>query len=222
MEKVKKNRVLRFAFIALMFTLVSGILMMGTLAKYVTTGSGSDTARVAKWGVAVDASSADGLFKTEYAKDDSSYTLTANSVVAASKVVAPGTSGTLTDVAITGTPEVACRIAFNVDATNSVLAGWVDSNGVAYEPIVWTLTGPSGVIATDGTFADLLAKLNAVSVDVAPGTDLSTVGMGSYVIGWSWPFSTSSANDVNDTFLGNLTTAPTITLAFDVTVTQID
>ena len=222
MKKPKKNRVLRLMCIVLLFTLISTCMMTGTLAKYVTVGSGSDTARVAKWGVLVDAAtSASGLFSTTYATHDSDYG-GALSVISSStdKVVAPGTNGSITGFSITGTPEVACRITVDVDAS-SVLTGWTLASGAAYEPIVWTLSngGTPLSTATNVDFATLLTELGNISVDVAPNTNLASVTGFDYEISWNWPF---VGNDANDTYLGDLTAAPTITLAFDITVTQID
>ena len=102
MKKTKKNHALRLMCIILLFTLISTCMMTGTLAKYVTEGSGSDTARVAMWGVTVNAASAaNGLFSTTYATDDSTYggALSVNSS-STDKVVAPGTGGSITGFTI--------------------------------------------------------------------------------------------------------------------------
>ena len=47
---MKKNRMLRLASALLILTLLTTSVIGGTFAKYVSTGSVSDTARVAKWG----------------------------------------------------------------------------------------------------------------------------------------------------------------------------
>ena len=64
---MKKNRMMRLASILLVATLMSTCTISGTFAKYVTTASGSDTARVAKWGVTVTANGA--LFDHVYEKN---------------------------------------------------------------------------------------------------------------------------------------------------------
>ena len=48
---MKKNKLMRAASILLVATLISTCAISGTFAKYVTTGSATNTARVAKWGV---------------------------------------------------------------------------------------------------------------------------------------------------------------------------
>ena len=226
-ENKKKNKIFRLVYLLLIFTLISLCLMSGTLAKYITSDSVSNSARVAKWGVVISTTGSD-LFKTTYATDDSTYSSTiTNSVSASVNVVAPGTSGSAGGFTITGTPEVACLIEVSIDSTLSKLEYWtlgVGSAGTAYEPIVWSLNGAK--CGTNGTFAELLAALNNVSVAVPPGTNLATAltGSNSWLISWEWDFDDSGAgtNDVNDTYLGNKTNAPTITLVYDITVTQID
>jgi len=223
MQKTKKNRVLRLLSIVLMFTLVSTCLLGGTLARYVTEGSGTDTARVAKWGVGITSAASD-LFKTSYVKTDASYTASANTVEATVDVVAPGTSGSAGGFSITGTPEVACRVTIAVDAANSGLENWTlgaGASGAKYEPVQWFLNGV--LCGTNGTFAELVAELNTFSVDCVPGTDLSTFADLGCAISWEWPIDPASPNtDADDTFLGDKAAAPTIALKYAVKITQID
>lgn len=218
MKKTKKNATLRIAVVLLAVTLLSTGLLGGTLAKYVTAGTTYDTARVAKWGVTITADSTDELFKTTYATTDTSYTgdLT---VSATTEVLAPGTSGKAVGFTIAGTPEVASRLSFTVNETDSKLTGWTDGTD-PYEPVKWTLTVGGVKKVEGGTFTALIAGLKAQTADFAPNTDLAS-GL-SYEISWEWPFSTSEANDAKDTYLGDLATAPTVTLDFGITITQID
>ena len=220
---VKKNWVLRMMGICLMFTLVSTCLLGGTLAKYVTKGSGTDTARVAKWGVVVTSTGSD-LFKTSYGNTET--TTITNTVVSstADRVVAPGTSGSAGGFSFTGTPEVACRVKVVVDTAASEIEYWtlgVAGAGTAYEPVVWSING--SVCGSNGTFAELLTALNSTTLEFAPGTDLSSVSTAGLAISWAWEFDNATgSNDVSDTYLGNKADAPTINLKYDVTVTQID
>ena len=65
----------------------------------------------------------------------------------------------------------------------------------------------------------MLSHLGTSSeLDFAPNTDLSNADNG-FVIEWEWPF---DSDDVNDTYLGDKATPPTITLNLDITITQID
>ena len=213
--------------LTLLFTLISACLISGTMAKYVSAKSGSDGARVAMWGVEVTGTGS--LFSDSYERDDTSYgTLGAKTVLSSNSdnVVAPGTSGSLGSITITGTPEVACRISVDVDAVNSKISGWdydlnlgAGPDVVPYEPIIWSIDGTQV-----GNFAALLSGLSSFSYDCAPGTDLSTVN--TLDISWVWPFFVSSARDLGDTYYGDMATDPVTTpkvnLVFNVTVTQID
>ena len=48
---MKKNKVMRFASLLLIATLLTTSVISGTFAKYTTSDSAQDTARVAKFGV---------------------------------------------------------------------------------------------------------------------------------------------------------------------------
>ena len=60
----RKNHTLKLAGILLALVLVTSCFVGGTFAKYVTTGTGSDSARVAKFGVTVTANGT--MFAKEY------------------------------------------------------------------------------------------------------------------------------------------------------------
>ena len=118
---MKKNKMMRLASILLVLVLLTTSVISGTFAKYVTTDSASDTARVAKWGVAVSVNG--NLFGTDYATVGA--TENADSIVATStnvssndptgnpaNIVAPGTENSQgLKIALTGTPEVAYTIS---------------------------------------------------------------------------------------------------------------
>ena len=114
---MKKNRMMRLASILLVLVLMTSSVVGGTFAKYTTSDSASDTARVAKWGVAVSING--NLFGTDYA--DVNAQENADSIVATStnvssrdddNIVAPGTKNEEgLKIALTGTPEVAYTIS---------------------------------------------------------------------------------------------------------------
>ena len=70
---MKKNVMMRLASFLLVAVLISTSAISGTYAKYVTADEGTDTARVAKWGVEIEAESF-GMFDTNYATDDDNAT----------------------------------------------------------------------------------------------------------------------------------------------------
>ena len=52
---MKKNILMRIGSTALVLTMITSYIISGTYAKYITSDSASDTARVAKFGVVVTA-----------------------------------------------------------------------------------------------------------------------------------------------------------------------
>ncbi len=224
---MKMNKFLRLASALMILTLISTCAIGGTFAKYVTEASQTDTARVAKWGVKINYT-ADTAFNETYAKD--STTSFSDTVVAATNVVAPGTKGTLADVALTGTPEVAVQITYAAELT---LTGWTTDGTTEYCPLVITVEGT--VYKIDGTTITNIAGLKAAvekaiadcSKEYAAGTNLETdtnVKKDAPSISWSWAF---SGDDVKDTALGdraaaNEADAAKISLELTTTVTQIN
>lgn len=231
MMKKKSGKTMRLAGLLLVLVLVTSCFVGGTFAKYVTSGTGTDTARVAKFGVTVTAGGT--LFAEEYAKDNASVAATiAKSVVSSKvgeKVVAPGTKGDMVKMALTGAPEVAVRVSY--EATTMELGdNWKDAAGKYYCPLKITV-GTDTLNGLDYTSADefenaVKEKIAAYSKNYVANTNLSGMGADSLAISWEWPFedTTTGAKQTNekDTALGNATTPATITLSVKTTVTQID
>lgn len=236
----QNSKLMRASGILLVLTLITSCFVGGTFAKYVSEGTGEDSARVAKWGVKVEVTG-DG-FKPAYGKDDMNAGLGGNMVVSLdnSNVVAPGTKGTFGGVKISGQPEVAVKITTTADVQ---LSGWnVADDGEFYCPLKFTI-GNTTINGLDysksmaggaNSFQAAIKKAieDATTKEVAAGTDLSGIG-NSINYSWEWPFenSTGSAtnqSDVLDTKLGdNAADAddsnnPTITIHVTTTVTQID
>lgn len=219
---MKKNKMMRLASCLLIAVLLTTCAVSGTFAKYVTSGSATDSARVAKFGVAVTGTG--DMFNETYAKDDTSFTLAENTVVSTDKVVAPGTEGSLGGFAITGTPEVAVRVSYTAD-TVDFGDKWVDKDNGYYCPIEITV-GTTVYKGLDYTTIDafetaIKTAINAATKDYAVGTDLSTAEK--LNISWAWAF--EGNDDVKDTYLGDQAAADnaaTINIGVSCTVTQID
>ena len=221
-----KNRVFRIAAVLFVLALITSCFVGGTFAKYVTSGEMSATARVAKFGVTVTASS-DPVFLKNYETDDTTATFTGDySVSATDNVVAPGTKGKLAAFALSGTPEVAVRVSYEVN--NLTLNNWKVGDET-YFPIVFVIGSDEYTI--DGTTitdaASLKDALNEALEDYceeyAPGTDLSAIESEDLpTVSWKWPFYLDDDTDVKDTALGNANTPATIKIALTASVTQID
>ena len=232
---MKKNRMMRVASALLVAVLLTTCAISGTFAKYVTEGQASDSARVAKWGVVIKAENFD-LFTTDYATDDDKATFTGDYSVSSEgtanrdDVMAPGTSGKIANIAITGTPEVAVEVA--VKATVSVSDNWI-VDGEFYCPIVITV-GSDDISGLDFKNADDFAaaindKLKDKTAQYAPNTDLSTIGDANIDLAWAWAFEDATGTENNqtdkkDTVLGDKAVAEDLKIDIKVvvSVTQID
>ena len=221
---MKKNVMMRVASALLVAVLMTTCAISGTFAKYTTSDTDTDTARVAKFGIQVDVV-VDGAFATEYAATESvtdvSSNVIANTVVSsnADNLLAPGTDGTLLKTAtVTGTSEVAVNVKKVAALT---LTGW-EVDGAYYCPLV--INGISGLdyASADAFAAAVVASLNS-DVNYAPNTVLAETT----TVSWAWAIrtgadeATKAANDIKDTKLGQAGTAA-IAFSYTITVTQVD
>lgn len=234
----KKNWTLRAAVLMLALVLITSCFVGGTFAKYVTSGTGGDNARVAKWGVTVTAHETGDIFAKSYD----------NTVIAEGeyKVIAPGTKkDNAALVTLSGKPEVSVKVTYNADSF-SLTGNWkgADNDDTFYCPLIIKVTGKVGGVAKTETIncadkeraADVeTAVKNAVAACSAkydPKTDLSSVAGDGLKISWEWPFESGETNpkqnDVKDTYLGNQAATatglsiPAIHVQVTATVTQID
>lgn len=223
---MKKNNMLRIASVLLVAVLLSTCAISGAFAKYTTNGEASDEARVALFGVEVTAGDFDIFEKTYNAATDINGAGEGNglAVEATVDVVAPGTSGTLAAMSITGTPEVAVEIEYTAEVT---FEGWeVDEN--VYCPIVVTVGGED--IACDGDLdafaAAIKEAIEEYTTILAPNTNLANANVAAPVVTWAWDFDANGAgtNDAKDTELAKAANYQnnTITLAITATVNQVD
>ena len=219
---MKKNIAMRIAAFLFILTMISTCAFATTFAKYTTSGSASDEARVAKWGVTVSAPSTIDLFKGQYQVKDNPRVTNGLAVEAVQDVVAPGTSGNLADFTVSGQPEVAVEVTYSAVLT---LSGW-DVNGAEegeYCPIIFTI---NGVDVTGATMAQLKEKVEAAIAKASATYEANKSISDTLDVSWRWEFEADTLADYQtnekDTALGNLDTAPTIKLVFNCIVTQIE
>lgn len=225
---MKKNWAMRVGVALVALTLITSCFVGGTFAKYTKAGTGEDSARVAKFGVDITANGA--TFADAYQDEKVAYTATTATVVAdteGTKVVAPGTKGNMTSMTLTGAPEVDVEVKYT--ATVTLNDKWEDKDGNFYFPITVkvnnTVVDLSAATDAAGVKAKVEEAINAYTKTYDANTDLSSVGADSLAVSWEWPFSTSDANDVKDTYLGDQAaagSAATISLEVKTTVSQID
>lgn len=235
---MKKIKTMRIASILLIAVLMTTCAISGTFAKYVTSASATDTARVAKWGVTVTATTGSDFAKT-YQTHDDVYT-GAISVEAEDKVVAPGTSSADVDGDVTftiaGKPEVATRVTIEFEATSEIIleknTAYLDYTtgndtqdtftlDADYYPVKFTLTQEIGDATTTlvnaGTLQDVAEALTGVT-DYDPNETLDVT----YTLTWEWDFGEDENNDKADTYLGQEEPAQTLGYTLNITVEQID
>lgn len=243
----KKHWTLRAAGLLFALVLITSCFVGGTFAKYVTTGDGHESARVAKFGVTMSVAN-DTAFKKTYATDNNSVSTTITNSVDSSgseNLVAPGTEGSnFVVLSISGKPEVAVNVKIAAEGHDVFLKageypdlttaadGDEFSLATDYYPITYTLTktGERTPVA-EGKLEVITDYLNGLSKDYPANTDL-TSAIGEYKLSWEWKF--EGGNDKADTLLGaitagGMTNLPTfgtygtgVYLHLDATVTQID
>ena len=220
MKKQKQKKILVVAAIALMIALVSGMGAM-TYARYITSSQvPAEQATAAKWGFVVTADTSN-LFSSDYTLNGTYATpVTTNTGVAVNayadtKLVAPGTSGSMT-VTVSGVAEVRARLTLkSLRKDNqkdyldiSIPAGTdpIDGARKKYNPVKWTLSKKVGDDAaqyvTDAINVDLETLLTAFeseSTDIPAGSSISVV----YTISWKWDFNAENdALSLQDTLIG--------------------
>ncbi len=209
----RKNNKKSAVIIVLLLALTSILCFGGyTLSKYVTSGSKTGTAQVAKWGYTVELDG-NNLFGKNYKFDGVVSKTTADSdslTVKASgdySVIAPGTTGSLT-FKIKGKAEVRALIAMGINPHNDVILKMKKASGeeIEYKPVKWTLK-KNGVTAAENTSLEAVAFTfhsdSALGVK-APGFELPET---TYELIWAWAFDgTETFNGVTanelDTILG--------------------
>lgn len=219
---MKKNTMMRIASVLLIAVLMTTCVISGTFAKYITSDSGTDAVRVAKWGFEATENSIvlDQLFKTAYVN---------NEVNGAADIVAPGTENEITFSFAYDTtsntiaaPEVA--YTFAIDCTITGTNTNLDDSANFW----WTL---DGVKCEDN--AALIAAVKALageadgSADYAPNTLPEAFygnpidGAAEHTIGWVWDFE-GTDGDASDTALGNADVLENIVVTITITATQLD
>ena len=218
---MKKIKTMRIASILLIAVLMTTCAISGTFAKYVTENGSSDSARVAKWGVTIEADYSE-LFTNTYATYETWDGDDGFSVEGA----ASGTNGTLADFEVNGTPEVDVVVTYTPNLT---LANWTVDDGVYYCPITITVNGTDYYGLSYNSASDFEAAVEGAITAATQKYDALTDLSGETVAGdlnvtWSWAIEGTDGNQTNvkDTALGDAATAATIELTINCTITQID
>lgn len=218
---MKKNKMMRIASFLLVAVLLSTSVISGTFAKYVTSDSVADSARVAKFGVVVTATGS--LFERSYTTADANAATDGDtdglSVVSSNEqdVVAPGTGNANgLDISVTGQPEVDVRVNFTFgewdeDVFLAAKTGLPDmttgnatdtfANDAVYYPVVYTLTKGGQTVAT-GNLETIKNYITANYAGYYNANENLTEKIGALKLTWDWAF--DQGKDKQDTLLGDL------------------
>ena len=203
---MEKNKTMKMISITLLLVMIALVLVSGTYAKYTSTASGSDSARVAKWTFKVgDADiTTSNTFKFDLFKTIKEADGTSNEDdVTGSKVIAPGTGGSFA-IVLKNESEVSAKYGIKYTVTND--------NEI---PVQFSTDGKTwSKSLTDVAASDTDTKLAANN-----GTKTITVQ-------WKWAYedtneSTKAASEAKDLELGKDGTA-TISVSAEVTATQVN
>ena len=239
---MRKNKMMRAASGLLVATLLTTSVISGTFAKYTTSATGSDEARVAKWGFEAPATiTMTDLFKNEYTD-----TTNGKTVLSTKDVIAPGTSSSVafgftydTTSNTVDKPEVTYNFTISTEGSS------IDSSIENNKSIVWSLDGVECTATENKSSWDVLlesiAKLSGadtVTVDNADTNKVSATkkwdygtlptgfyddtpdGAKTHTISWKWKYDNS--NDAEDTTMGNADTLAEVKLAITVKAEQVD
>lgn len=173
---MRKNKMMRLASALLVLTLLTTSIISGTFAKYTTQDSAGDVARVAKWGVVLQA--AGSLYGTNYQKSSNTITNDTEGIsvegtqIADTNVIAPGTKNEKgMSFSINGKPEVSTFVQVKVAGANVFLAP--GDYGVMVECKAVTADN-IGSLAADGLYTvDDEGSFTKVATNAGYNTDMA-------------------------------------------------
>lgn len=221
---MRKNKMMRTASGLLVATLLTTCVISGTFAKYTSSASGSDSARVAKWsfkvGDTTDIVTSDtftfDLFNTVNEADGT--TKESDVVTAADNattIIAPGTGGFF-DIVLKNESEVTATYQIELkEATN-----------IGNIPVMYSLDGKNwfDLTTTDKTVVYPSTKTDAPETGLQKAKALeNTNGTETIKVYWKWDFDNNA--DTTDTAAGKAQTAgtdQTIKVDAKITATQVD
>ena len=209
---MRKNKTMRVASGLLVATLLTTSMISGTFAKYTSSASGSDEARVAKWSFDVGNTdiTAENTITFNLFNGVKEADTTSNEThlkTTDGTIIAPGTGGSF-EIVLTNKSEVTAKYAIDFTETNS-------SNPVI--PIEYSTDKKTWTSEIDTL--DIKADDTKTALTYDNGTTTVTVY-------WRWAYESAQTpvrnqSDENDTALGKTGTA-TVTVTANITATQVD
>ena len=196
---MKKNKMMRLASLLLVCVLLTTSVISGTFAKYTTSATASDAARVAKWDIQINDAQmqqnhtfAFDLFSTVKDSDGSDET---DISTADGSIIAPGTRG-----------EMAFKLENNSEVTAEYTIDYTIEN-TANIPVVFSLDG-----------ADWKNSIDELDVSTPVRMEIGEAAT-TVTVYWMWAF--NGGDDAFDTELG-LKGTDIITVTAEVVATQVN
>lgn len=217
----RKNNKKKVAIVGLLLALVMLLSFGGyTFSKYVTSGKGSGTANVAKWGYTASVNTTN-LFGKEYKFATTNVSTVGGTGTINVKadttnernLVAPGTAGSMT-FTIGGTAEVRALLSMGIDTHTYKdvvlkIKKTGDSAYTEYRPVKWTLKKGETPVAENVTLEKIAETIHKdeINKEYAPNEKLTST---TYELSWAWAFHNDTGEvldlsfDQADTILGQM------------------
>lgn len=219
-QKTERKNNRKTAVIVMLLIALIALMCFGgyTFSKYVTSGKGSGTAKVAKWGytASVDTTKLFGetykLASTSVNTVGGTGAINVKADTAGKKIVAPGTAGSMT-FTVGGKAEVRALISTGLQKTNDVVLKIKKTGETAYtdyRPVKWTLKKGETMVAENVTFETIqgvIATEASINKEIAPNEELDST---TYELSWAWVFENNGETvldlsiDQVDTILGQM------------------
>lgn len=212
---MKKNWIVRSAYLLLVVLLISTVAVSGTFAKYTWSSDPiEDSARVAKFAFKINETTIEkatdkvtiNLFNTIYDTDGTNETDVANNKIA------PGTRGVF-DLSFQNLSEVTVAVDFITTFNNAIqIPFW----GIEAVPIEFTTT-PENEASWSKDVVSVIDRLDASTVEIgAPASGAKVY--------WRWVFDGDNGLDTQLGFNANngLEFYDTISLTIEIAVDQVD
>lgn len=198
---MKRNKIFVFGLVAAFVAILSLTLVSSTWAKYTSTVTGSDSARVAKWAFSFDGKNDADLTKTitldlfDTVLDSDGATESDVKTGTDETIIAPGTKGTGT-FSLKNTGEVNAKAIVTFTVTNE-----------GNIPVKFTNAAGIELVANGDVYT--LGEVE-LQMDATAAQDLT--------LNWEWPFDGTDATDTSLGIKGTDTIEVTVTVVF----TQVD
>ena len=224
-----KNKTLRLGLVALLLVAVTMSIISGTLAKYVDSFNGSDSARVAKFEYTVEGldktNNTIDIFKTA---DDTGILGDKDGNNTTDKLIAPGTNGSF-EVTLTNKSEVLIKADYTFKETNDAKVPVVYEYDSKYYSSVLPVDAEVTLHDGDADKAKVFGDLTALATAIGDATEVGYDKTKVITVNWAWAFEGEETVDPADATQSDDTDtsfdvkgSDTVTLKVECDIEQVD